>query len=93
MENIQTIDLARYTPSEIFFDKDLKQWSIPRELVKTLLGGKWPDENKSDWFNFDAVDRFLVKDYGGGEVRLVPDDGFGCPCPGPDFKLVMIPFL
>ncbi len=80
--------------SDVFFDAILDKWSIPIALVKILLGGKWPDVEDVQGFNFEAVDRYLVKkEEETGEVILVPDDGFGTPCPGPDFKLTMIPFL
>jgi len=57
---------------------------VPTRLVKAMLGGEWPEARG---FCFDAVDHFRCED-----GRLVPYDGFD-PAPGPDFELVMIPFL
>jgi len=95
MKNIQVVDLTRYTPSTVYFDDDVERWSIPMELVKILIGGEWPDPDDEGvhGFHFDAVDRFLVEKDDDGCPLLVPDDGFGGPCPGPDFRITLVPMF
>ena len=65
---------------------------IPTAAVKILLGGQWPSEEESGGFNFDAVNHYRIEHDEEQGAILVPYDGFN-PAPGPDFKLVMIPFL
>ena len=66
------------------FNKDVR---IPRELVKAMLGGKWPKEVTGyEGFCFESVDVYHIED-----GRLVPYDGLGGIIPGPDFELVPIP--
>ena len=60
---------------------------ISPEFVRALLGGEWPSEDRTRGFCFDAIDHFRIVD-----GTLVPFAGFD-EAPGPDFKLIMLPFL
>ena len=60
---------------------------IHPSLVKAMLGGEWPLEERTGGCCFDAVDHYRIRHH-----DLVPYDGFD-EAPGPDFKLIMVPFL
>lgn len=59
---------------------------IESEVVKALLGGKWP---KYHGYGFGAEECWMVTKRG----TLTPMDGRGLdasPVPGPDFKLELV---
>lgn len=60
---------------------------IHPDFVRAMLGGEWPLEERTGGFCFDAVDHYRIRHH-----DLVPYDGFD-EAPGPDFKLIMVPFL
>lgn len=55
----------------------IKEKRIPNDIVKALLGGKWPEHQ----FNFDAVSHFKIIGH-----KLVPYDGDE-EAPGPNIKI------
>lgn len=71
-------------PTEQVKAKDIR---IHPSLVRAMLGGKWPSEERTRGFCFDAVDHYRIE-----KGDLVPYDGFN-EAPGPDFKLIMVPFM
>jgi len=74
---------------------EVKEVIVPTELIKILLGGKWPEDRGQNWegFGFDEVDCYVMEE---GISRLMPSDGFKdannefCLVPGPDFELKVI---
>jgi hypothetical protein len=64
-----------------------KNFAIPAELVKAMLGGEWPEDVPGyEGFCFDAVEVYHLED-----GFLVPYDGLGGIIPGPDFKISPVP--
>ena len=67
-------------------DQTPKPMIVESEVVKALLGGKWPEHHG---YGFGSEECWMVTKYG----TLTPMDGRGfdaSPTPGPDFRLELV---
>jgi hypothetical protein len=69
------------------YDRKVRAVRIPNDLMKIMIGGKWPKNNRD--FNFDSVYAWKINRK---RKILIPVDEMDEECPGPDLKIIQQQF-